>query len=155
LIDLEKLGEEKMAQWVIGLLVLLTGWAGYADAAALSLSAPSKTEAMESVGYPVQLHEDVLFMIHQRIRSFTPKERADAISRRLLSVAKDPFAETAEINISEGESSTDIVFGDRILMSVLDRDAQTLDRRTLPRSMPGRCAGVLRSSGKKGVQRAF
>lgn len=118
-----------MAQWVIGLLVLLTGWAGYADAAALSLSAPSKTEAMESVGYPVQLHEDVLFMIHQRIRSFTPKERADAISRRLLSVAKDPFAETAEINISEGESSTDIVFGDRILMSVLDRDAQTLDRK--------------------------
>ena len=117
-----------MAQWVIALLMFLTGWVGSADAADQSLSPPPKIERKAAVGYPVQLGEDVLFTVQQPVRSFTAKERADAISRRLLSVARDPFAETAEINVLESDSSSDIVFGDRILMSVLDRDSHPLGR---------------------------
>ena len=146
-----------MARWVIALVMFLVGWSGYADAAVHPLPTPSKAEGKEGVGSPVQLGEDVLFTVQQAVRSFTPKERADAIARRLLSVARDPFAETEEINVSEGDTSTDIVFGDRILMSVLDQDAHPFGRtrQELAKDYAEEMRRGVERFRERGVQRAF
>lgn len=72
---------------------------------------------------PVVVDGRTLFMVRERIFSFSPSDRAKAISGKLDKLLKDPLFRTDSIVTAETETATDIVAGDMIVMSVTDRDA--------------------------------
>jgi small-conductance mechanosensitive channel len=74
-------------------------------------------------GAPVRLGNTVLFRLHQRIGSFSAQERADTVSRRILTLAEDVTAAAETLSVVETEVSSDVVHRDRIVLSVTDRDA--------------------------------
>jgi len=90
-----------MAQWVIALLMFLTGWVGSADAADQSLSPPPRLRGRRRSGI-LFTSEKMCCLRSSSLSGRSPRRNGRTpISRRLLSVARDPFAETAEINVLE------------------------------------------------------
>lgn len=55
--------------------------------------------------------------------SFTPEDRADAIRRKLDMFLKDPLARPETIMVMDAETSSEIMAGEVVLMTVTDRDA--------------------------------
>ena len=82
-------------------------------------SVSSDTEAQ------VVLGGQSLFPIRGKVLSFSPEDRARTISGRLSRLAKDPLFHTESIKVIESESSSDIVSGDLIIMSVAEGDAKS------------------------------
>ena len=75
-------------------------------------------------GFPVEgFFNDTLFLIYSRSGGFSANERAEAISRRIKSLAKSLKFKADSLQISEGESIVEIVYGETILMSVSENDA--------------------------------
>lgn len=62
--------------------------------------------------------------IKAKILSFSPEDRAKAISTRLSKLVKDPLFRVDSVKISDSDSTSDIVAGEMILMSVTESDAQ-------------------------------
>ncbi len=77
---------------------------------------------------PVRLRGRTLFFVQERILSFTPEDRARAIAERLERLYKDPLSSVEAVTLEEGESTTDLVIGDRVIMSVTERDARAAGR---------------------------
>jgi small-conductance mechanosensitive channel len=77
-----------------------------------------------SIGYPVTgFFNDTLFLIYNKLGSFSPKERAVAISDRIKKLGESrPFDEQL-LTTDNAESSIDITYGESILMSVSENDA--------------------------------
>ena len=73
---------------------------------------------------PVTMDDRTLFMVREKIFSFSPADRANAISARLAKLRKDPLFHPDSISIADAEATTDIVAGDMIIMSVTDNDAK-------------------------------
>ena len=76
---------------------------------------------------PVTIHGQTLFFV-QGVLSFTAQARAAAISQRLQDLSEDVTAKPEALAIADGESSTDIVAGDLVLMSITEPDAKTANR---------------------------
>ncbi len=76
-----------------------------------------------TVGYPVILSSDTLFLIYTKIGSSTPKERAFNISKRIKTLSEDDFFEPDSLIISESENNVDIDYGELIVISISDLDA--------------------------------
>lgn len=75
-------------------------------------------------GFPVEgFFNDTLFLIYSRSGGFSAKERAEAISKRINKLAKLSKFKADSLQIAEGESIVEIVYGETILMSVSDNDA--------------------------------
>lgn len=72
---------------------------------------------------PVTLDGKTLFLVRERIFSFSPADRARTISEKLDKLLKDPLFDSDAIATVDAEAVTDIVAGDLIIMSVTDRDA--------------------------------
>ena len=79
-------------------------------------------------GAPVVVGEDTLFFVQERVLSFSPEDRARAVSERIRTVAKNALVSLESITAVDGETTTDIVAGDLMIMSVTDRDARTAGR---------------------------
>ncbi len=77
---------------------------------------------------PVVLRGRTLFYVQERVLSFTPEDRARTIAERLERIYKDPLSSVEPVSIEEGETSSDLLIGDRIVMSVTDRDARAAGR---------------------------
>ncbi|MBL8228723.1 MAG: mechanosensitive ion channel family protein [Bryobacterales bacterium] len=75
-------------------------------------------------GSPVLLGDTELFRLYERIGSFSLDERAKAVSSRIEAVAQDFTIPVNAIVVADNEVSSDIVVGERILLSATDRDAQ-------------------------------
>jgi small-conductance mechanosensitive channel len=75
-------------------------------------------------GYPVNgFFNDTLFLVYNKLGSFSAKERAEAISKRIKKL-KDHFFFTADsIKLIEAETTVDIVFEDEVIMSISENDA--------------------------------
>lgn len=73
---------------------------------------------------PVQLDGKTLFEVQERVASFTPEERARAITEKLIRLSKDPLLREESITTAEDELTTDIVAGDLVVMVVTERDAR-------------------------------
>lgn len=74
--------------------------------------------------YPVLgLFNDTLFFIFNKSGSFSAKERADAINQRIKKLADNYRFAPDSIQITHGESATDLSFRDNILISISDNDA--------------------------------
>lgn len=99
----------------------------------VSIAAPQKTPAPKQVSTlksqpeppPAQVEFDgkALFPIKVQVLSFSPKDRAAAISDRIKKLSKDPFLKLDSIRSVNGDTTSDIVAGDKVLMSVTDADA--------------------------------
>ncbi len=79
-------------------------------------------------GAPVMLRGRTLFYVQERVFSFTPEDRARTIAERLERIYKDPLSSIEPVMIEEGENASDLLMGDRIIMSVTDRDARAAGR---------------------------
>lgn len=114
---------------IIFLLVLSCAAAARAEfkpagESATVASVPEKVSVQSSA---VRLDGQPLFLIQESALSFTAEERAQAISERLLRLATegDP---TIAFSAVDGEAATDIIAGDRIIMSITDADARSAGR---------------------------
>lgn len=77
-----------------------------------------------SKGYPVLgAFSDTLFLIYNRLGSFSAKERADAVTNRLATLEGDYNFDSKSLKIINAETTTDIVSGEKILLSVSENDA--------------------------------
>ncbi|HET7118799.1 MAG TPA: mechanosensitive ion channel family protein [Hanamia sp.] len=74
--------------------------------------------------YPVLgFFNDTLFLIYNKSGSFSAQERADAITERIKPLADNFKFAPDSIKIISSETSTDLAFEDRIIMSISDNDA--------------------------------
>jgi small-conductance mechanosensitive channel len=85
------------------------------------------TNKVSLKGFPVVPFRDTLFLVYNKIGSFTAEERARAISKRIKSLYSDAFFAPDSLTLSKSDISVDIVYKkDFILMSVSDLDAKTV-----------------------------
>jgi small-conductance mechanosensitive channel len=75
---------------------------------------------------PVRIDGVALFKV-RGISAHPAGERADAIADRVIALAEDPAVRADSVVAVESDHSTDIMAGDRFIMSVFDVDAE-LDR---------------------------
>jgi small-conductance mechanosensitive channel len=106
----------------ITLLLLLAG-------ALPSIAVEKKTAGKEvakpaGVESPVSLDGKALFLVRERVLAFSPADRAKAISDKLAKLVKDPLLRPDSVTTADSDTTTDIVAGDTIIMSVTDRDAK-------------------------------
>src|SRR5512143_92892 len=71
----------------------------------------------------VRIDGVVLFMV-RGITAYPAKERAAAIADRIITLADDAAVKADSVVAIESDKSTDIMAGDRFIMSVLDGDAE-------------------------------
>jgi small-conductance mechanosensitive channel len=72
----------------------------------------------------VLLDEKPVLTITTGVLSFTPSERAKAISARLDRLIRDPLLAAEMITVADNEVTSDIVVQDLVLMAVTEADAQ-------------------------------
>ena len=89
-----------------------------------SASVPASRVAVTIAGKP-------LFFVQERVLSFSPEDRAAAISGRIRRITRNPLIKIDSIGVSDGDGSTDIVSGDTVIMSVTDADARAAGRTRL------------------------
>jgi small-conductance mechanosensitive channel len=96
---------------------------------------PAKTANNEQL--PTNLAAEVrfdgktLFEVKERILTFSPEERAKAISNRINSLAKDPLIHLDELKATDTDEGAVIIYSDRTIMTVTDRDARIAGRQRL------------------------
>jgi small-conductance mechanosensitive channel len=83
----------------------------------------------------VSIDGQLLFRL-RGISSFTAARRAEALTGRIVALARDSSIDPATLRILEGESATRILAGDQVVMSVYDADARIegIRRSTLAES---------------------
>lgn len=72
---------------------------------------------------PVVIDDRPLFYVREKVLSFRPQDRARAITQRLDKLAKDPFVRIEAITVVDAETTSDIVTGDMVIMTVTEVDA--------------------------------
>lgn len=77
-----------------------------------------------ATGFPVKgFFNDSLFVIYSKIGSFSAKERADAISKRIAELKDNIVFDKKSLSIDATESNIDIVFKDKTIISITENDA--------------------------------
>ncbi len=75
---------------------------------------------------PVIFAGDTLFYLYAKLGPYSPEERAKAIEDRLIRLSKSPLLLLDSVTVSAGETTTDLLLGDVVVMSVTDADAAAL-----------------------------
>nr|HPO50645.1 hypothetical protein [Spirochaetota bacterium] len=83
---------------------------------------PLQKESILSDKYPVILDDKALFYINSSLGPFSSKERAEAISKRLVDLKNNFFPD--KLIVIRGETSLDIVYENRVIISITDKDAE-------------------------------
>jgi small-conductance mechanosensitive channel len=95
--------------------------------------APAQTEEAPTQAQPqarpspVRIGDRILFYVHG-IKALTAPQRADDISERLVQTSEQLGFKPDTVTVLETEISSDIVAGNRILLSVFDADARAEGR---------------------------
>ncbi len=76
-----------------------------------------------SPGFPVAPFGDTLFSINTRIGSFQPAERAAAVAERIQKLAAGENFDPDSLLVVPSENSSDISYGELVVMAVTDLDA--------------------------------
>lgn len=95
----------------------------------LHAAPPSTNAPVAQTSAPVLLGGKELFSITTGVFSYTPADRAQTISNRLLAVARDRQLTVDQITLDDHATSTDIILQDRVLMTVTDQDAEAAGRK--------------------------
>jgi small-conductance mechanosensitive channel len=108
-------------------LVLSLSLTGYAKQQTPNPS-PLPRDTLETLGegFPVTLDGRVLFLVRHGIASFSPEERARAITARIERIASDESLSTRDlkIRVDPEDNSPTIVLGDKAILSVTPQDAK-------------------------------
>jgi small-conductance mechanosensitive channel len=89
--------------------------------------APDSLAATVPTGAAVVLAPaDTLFRVYGRVGSFGPKERAEAIARRLEALVAAPLFAPDSLTVVDAEQDSEIVYADQQLLSVGAAEAQAL-----------------------------
>ncbi|MDJ0898518.1 MAG: mechanosensitive ion channel family protein [Xenococcus sp. MO_188.B8] len=75
-------------------------------------------------GFPVLLADETLFVIQSNVGSFSSEERAQTITNRLEKIAEDTSVNLNLLRIQEQEATTNIVIGNKILVTLTEADAK-------------------------------
>ncbi|WP_291287651.1 mechanosensitive ion channel family protein [Flavobacterium sp.] len=76
-------------------------------------------------GYPVKPFKDTLFYVYNKVGSFSPESRANAITEKIRKLYEDSFFVADSIALVPSDISQDIVYNnDFVIMSVLDVDGK-------------------------------
>jgi small-conductance mechanosensitive channel len=96
-------------------------------------SAPAADPTLLPPGFPVVLRGDTLLVIRARVGVFGPEERAEAIRDRILSISRDPEADTDSVYLQADGARIDLYVDGRIVLTVTEEDAaaERLDREAL------------------------
>lgn len=77
-----------------------------------------------AIAFPVMLFEDTILLVYTKIGSFSPKERADAITSRIKKLYENDLLKIDSIKLVTTESSVDIIYNnDETILSVNDVEA--------------------------------
>jgi small-conductance mechanosensitive channel len=71
--------------------------------------------------------EQVIGYVYERLGSLSASERAAILNRRLENLVNNPFAPPVEFEVVESEFGTDILANGEVLLTVTDRDAETMN----------------------------
>jgi hypothetical protein len=85
---------------------------------------PVKESAAPVSGAPVQVQGKTLFVIQEGYFSFTPPDRASAIAARIERLSKESRARIEAVRTYDEETTTAIVAGDVVIMTVTPQDAK-------------------------------
>lgn len=81
-----------------------------------------------AIGYPYTLGMDTICLIYTANGSFTAQERAQTNSRKLEEVAQ-VYISSDSLTIRSDESLTQILFGEKVLISITASDAMWMQKR--------------------------
>jgi small-conductance mechanosensitive channel len=114
------------------LLTLLLGFAWIGAGANAALGAAVEPNDLEVAAAPVIVDGRTLFRVRGG-SSYPPEERAEAIENRIIALARDPSVDVRDIRVVESPTSSDLMAGQRRIMSVLNADAtlEGFDRRVM------------------------
>lgn len=126
--------------------ILLAGWPGYPQTSSQASPAAAPQKA------PVVLGGRTLFYVQERVYSFSPEDRAKAITERIRRLSRNPRVSLDAIHVEDQEMATEIALGDTVIMTVTDRDAHAAGR---PRQeLANQYAQVIRATAKE-MQEAY
>jgi small-conductance mechanosensitive channel len=72
---------------------------------------------------PVVVEGDTLFGLYARQGGLTPENRAENTRQMILKVGKELIFNDDTLHLAEGLQQTDIMYGDRVIVSITDQDA--------------------------------
>lgn len=93
---------------------------------------------------PVSLNNKTLFYVQSKILSISPESRAEIITKRIEKLTKDPLLDVNAITVSEGETNTDIVARDLIIMTVTEDDAKSAGKERI--ALAGEYAALIKTA---------
>jgi small-conductance mechanosensitive channel len=120
-----------------------------------STAQPDSTRAASGQGAPVVIDSDTLFYISAPILSFSPEDRARAISERLKRATDDYSLNPDSIQVQPTDVGTEISIGDVILLTVTDADAVAarMDQSRLSQVLTSRIrAGIVAARGQRNLK---
>lgn len=93
----------------------------------------------------VQFEGDTIFQIFSAVGPYKPAERANIIETRLRAILQDPSFHPDSLYVQEGESTSDILFQDKIIISVTKKDAEAiqLSRKAVAKQIRDRLKNTL------------
>ena len=112
--------------YLLFLLFLLAPLARAADKAPSPPQSDKKEE--KQPGAPVTVGDQTVFIVRARVLSFSPEERARAIADKIRKLTKGPSAQINNIKVVDAETTTEIVSGDMVIMTVTQPDADAAGR---------------------------
>jgi hypothetical protein len=93
---------------------------------------PSKTTSLlEESQTEVRFNRKTLFEIKAPIASFSPEQRAKAITERIEALSRDPLLRLDELKGVETEEGAVISYADRTIMTISTMDARIAGRTAL------------------------
>ncbi len=111
----------------------------------------------QPAGAPVTFAETTLFELYDHLGPFTPHDRARAVSERLTHLAKAPFTRIDTITAVDRDTASELVYGDMVVMTVTDRDAQPTgkSRQDLAKEYAQATQAALTRSREQVTEHAF
>ena len=98
------------------------------DSSAQEVSNRIEELKARSIGYPVVLERDTLFLVFTKRGDSTPKERAASIAAKIILISDNDFFNIDSLVIVKSFNSTDIVYQGIIVMSISKVDELWMGR---------------------------
>ena len=116
------------------------------SAPALRAQGP-KPQPATPAGAAVMLDGEEVFRIQSPVGSFSPQARAEAVSKRLADLAKNPFAASPAFQVVDDGTNANAMVGDGVIFSVTPEDARLagVERLALAQDRVNRVGAILAS----------
>ena len=110
-------------------LILASGAGGLrAQGQLTAAKSAAGTQPAANAGAPVMVGGKAILYVHEGYFSFTPQDRANLVAQKIQDVIDDSPERTKAITTVDAETTTAIVSGDTVIMTLTDRDAAAAGR---------------------------